>query len=228
VERRRLPWSRFFAESEEITFATANDAWYAANIEKVGHYSAMLWKGLQGVGCATYACPGKTYNVHQCVYGGSAFSVTPNSGTDFVNNLPTRLIGNSVSDQKTKQKCCDAMYGPASRAVAASTALAAKSAADAVAAGNAKAAVEKQLAAAETKASKHLADLKAAQKKLEETSCFPGEAEVSVQDGSSMRVDEIELGTTVTAESGFEQVFGMLHLVSEVSHSSAHATTVSV
>merc|ERR1712203_463228 len=104
------------------------------------------------------------------------------------------------------------MYGPASRAVAATNNLAAASAADAKAA-------RAELAAAEAKATKHLADLKEAQAKLEESSCFPGEAEVSVQDGSSMRVDEIELGTTVTAESGFEQVLGVLHLHSEFSHS---------
>jgi len=63
---------------------------------------------------------------------------------------------------------------------------------------------------------------------LDEETCFPGEAEVSVQDRSSVRVDEIEPGMTVFAESGFEPVFGMLHLHSEVSPTFAHATTASV
>lgn len=63
---------------------------------------------------------------------------------------------------------------------------------------------------------------------LDEDTCFPGEAEVSVQDRSGMRVDEIEPGMTVFAETGFEPVFGMLHLHSAVSPTFAHATTASV
>merc|ERR1712151_1268789 len=51
----------------------------------------------------------------------------------------------------------------------------------------------------------------------EEDSCFPGEAKVSLQDRSTMRVNDIQAGMTVLAAGGFEQVFGMLHLHSEVS-----------
>merc|ERR1712176_142671 len=61
-----------------------------------------------------------------------------------------------------------------------------------------------------------------------EDSCFPGEAEVSLQGRSAARINEIETGMTVFAADGFEQVFGMLHLQSEVSPTLAHASTVSV
>lgn len=61
-----------------------------------------------------------------------------------------------------------------------------------------------------------------------EDSCFPGEAQVSLQDRSTARVNDIETGMTVLAADGFEQVFGMLHLHSEVSPTFAHASTASV
>jgi len=58
--------------------------------------------------------------------------------------------------------------------------------------------------------------------------CFPGEAEVSVQDQSGVRVDEIEPGMTVFAEGGFGPIIGMLHVRSEIAPTLAHATTASV
>merc|ERR1712107_259089 len=61
----------------------------------------------------------------------------------------------------------------------------------------------------------------------EEDSCFPGEAEVSVRDRSVVRVDEIELGMTVFAESGFEPIIGVMHVHSEIVPTFTHATTVS-
>merc|ERR1712211_71028 len=61
-----------------------------------------------------------------------------------------------------------------------------------------------------------------------EDSCFPGEAEVSVQDRSRVRVDKLEVGTSVVTEGGLEAVVGMLHLHSEVPHVLAQATAVSV
>merc|ERR1712176_877108 len=62
----------------------------------------------------------------------------------------------------------------------------------------------------------------------DEDSCFPGEAEVSVQDRSSVRVDKLESGTEVLTGGGFEPVVGLLHLHSEVSPTVAQATAVSV
>merc|ERR1712107_720786 len=62
---------------------------------------------------------------------------------------------------------------------------------------------------------------------MEEDSCFPGEAEVSVRDRSGVRVDEIELGMTVFAESGFEPIIGMMHVHSEIVPTFTHATTAS-
>jgi len=59
-----------------------------------------------------------------------------------------------------------------------------------------------------------------------EDSCFPGEAEVSVQSRFKVRVDQ--LGTQVLTEGGLEAVVGMLHLHSEVSPAFAQATAVSV
>jgi len=61
-----------------------------------------------------------------------------------------------------------------------------------------------------------------------EDTCFPGEAEVAIQDGHGLRVDDIETGITVFSEGGFEPVIGMLHLHSEASPTLAHVTAVSV
>merc|ERR1712232_1266065 len=59
----------------------------------------------------------------------------------------------------------------------------------------------------------------------EEVTCFPGEAEVSVQGHEGARVDEIELGTHVLAASNFEPIIGLLHSITETVPIGAYVTT---
>merc|ERR1712192_53384 len=55
-----------------------------------------------------------------------------------------------------------------------------------------------------------------------EDTCFPGEAEVSVQGYEGARMDEINLGMQVFAESSFEPIVGLLHLHTESVPSGAY------
>merc|ERR1712060_449966 len=61
----------------------------------------------------------------------------------------------------------------------------------------------------------------------EDATCFPGEAEVSVADGSLVTLAEIEPSMEVLAEANMEPVIGMLHLHSEVHSIVVHPTSTS-
>merc|ERR1712176_949682 len=61
----------------------------------------------------------------------------------------------------------------------------------------------------------------------EDATCFPGEAEVVVADGSLVAVAEIEPSMDVLAEANMEPVIGMLHLHSEAPSIVVHPTSIS-
>merc|ERR1712060_298577 len=61
----------------------------------------------------------------------------------------------------------------------------------------------------------------------EDATCFPGESEVSVADGSLMTLAEIEPSIEVLAEANMEPVIGILHLHSEAQSTVVHPTSTS-
>eukprot|EP00747_Dinoflagellata_sp_TGD_P184764 gnl/TRDRNA2_/TRDRNA2_40700_c0_seq1.p1 gnl/TRDRNA2_/TRDRNA2_40700_c0~~gnl/TRDRNA2_/TRDRNA2_40700_c0_seq1.p1 ORF type:complete len:373 (-),score=46.74 gnl/TRDRNA2_/TRDRNA2_40700_c0_seq1:156-1274(-) len=85
----------------------SNDAIYAGE-SQVGHYTALIWKSVSKIGCATCPADSKGWEINVCQYADESPNMIGGEGgvEYFVNNVPQ-----DNTPTATEEECCASTYG---------------------------------------------------------------------------------------------------------------------
>lgn len=86
----------------------SNDPIYGASggDDQVGHYTALIWKSTSSLGCSRCPADSKGWAIDVCQYADSTPNIIGQNNKFFIENVPQ-----SNTLVKTKQQCCEEIYG---------------------------------------------------------------------------------------------------------------------